>query len=88
MEATDPTEPIERIDPAEPMHRIEPAEPIDKIDPLDPMLSSEPAEPGELSVFPMQGFSQHLSRGRAPGPLGRQSVAASASIMIASELML
>jgi hypothetical protein len=60
MEATEPTEPIDRIEPAEPMHRIEPAEPMDKIDPLDPMLRSEPAEPagrGELSVFPMLGFS-------------------------------
>jgi hypothetical protein len=60
MEATEATEPIDRTDPAEPMQRIEPAEPMDKIDPLDPMLTSEPAEPagrGELSVFPILGFS-------------------------------
>jgi hypothetical protein len=37
--------------------KIEPAEPIDKIDPLDPMLSSELAGRGELSVFPIPGFS-------------------------------
>jgi len=62
MDATEPTEPIDRIDPAEPMHRIEPVEPIDKIDPLDPMLSSEPAEPAArsaVSVFLIVGFSHH-----------------------------
>jgi hypothetical protein len=61
IDRIDPAEPIDRIDPAEPIDKIDPAEPIDRIDPVDPMLSSEPTEPagrGERrSAFPMPRFS-------------------------------
>jgi len=39
-EASDPTEPIDRIEPADPIDRIDPAEPIDSVDPAEPPAAS------------------------------------------------
>jgi DnaK suppressor protein len=73
MDATDPTEPIERMDPAEPIDRIEPAEPIDKIEPLEPRLRIDPAEPAERvhaepASVRMRAFSHPPGTRPAPRP--------------------